>query len=233
LHTPPEIDDATTYSRISAAAIVALLLGFASLTAFIGPAFLIFPVAAAGIGLLALANINRSDGALTGAGLARRGIFLAIAFAVAAFVRTGIRDYLVQKQAGKAALQWVQLLADHRIDEARALLTSDGAAMLVPPSMSEPPQPQQERESVILERLRGDELSRAAAAASQRSIQETTSPSYDGPRTIVKCTLTLGDPSGDHRHATIQLSRYPAYERTASPWHIDHWSLESPEEPTK
>ncbi len=233
MHTPPEIDDATAYSRISAAAIIALLLGIASLTAFIGPAFLFFPVAAVGIGLLALASIHRSDGALTGAGLARRGMFLAVALAVAALVRTGVRDYLVQKQAGEAALQWVQLLADHHIEEAREWLTSDGANQLAPPTMGETAQPQQERESIIVERLRGDELTRAAAAASQRSIEETSSPAYDGARTIVKCTLTLGDPHGDHRHVTIQLSRYPAYERTASPWHIDHWNFESPEEPTK
>jgi hypothetical protein len=232
LHTPPEIDDAARYRRISAAAVCALLLGIASLMAFIGPAFFIFPVAAVGLALVALANIKASDGALTGAGLARRAIGLAVAFTVAALARDAVRDNLLETQAADAAQQWVQLLADHQIDDARALLSGDGAGSLAPPTTSESPPPAEQREALILERLRSDELTRAAAASKSLSVYSTSNPTFEGARTVVTCTLMIGSPEDkERRPVVIQLSRYPAYERTASPWHVDRWNLQPPEPP--
>jgi hypothetical protein len=201
-------------------------MGLASLTAFVGPAFFVFPVAAVGIGLLALARIRDSDGALTGAGLARRGMALAIAFTVAAVVRNDVRDRLLERQASEAARQWVELLSEGRIDDAREWLSSDGAGSLAPSQMSETPPPPGQRESIVLEKLRGDDLTHAASGKPV-SVDSSGEPTYEGPRIVVNSTLVIGDPAGDHRHALVQMSRYPAYERTVSPWHVDRWSLQS------
>lgn len=220
------VDD-DKYSQLAPLAVVALLLGVASLLALIGPLFFLVPAAAIGVALLALGKIRQSDGALSGAGLARVGLALATICLVAALVRGEVRDRMLKDQAGAAAQRWLELMTAGDVVDARALLTGDAAGSLVP--RSEPgteARPPEELERMARERLEQDPLVRDFADVDEPKIEvETLSePVFDGGRTIVGTTLFLADPSsGDHRHVQLQMSRNKFYEAEGEPWRVDRW----------
>jgi hypothetical protein len=227
LHKPPEIDDATTYRQVSAAAVWALLLGVASALAFVGPLFLFLPVAAIGLGLLALSKIQRSDGALTGARLAKLALFLAVAFTIASFVRDKLRDRMLEEQAAAVTQRWLQRLAEGDIEEARAMLSGEAANSLAPPpKMGQPAPSAADTQTLVIEKLRSDPLTKAVAEEKSFSILPGGDITYDGPRTIVHRTVAVGGASqGEQRRASVQLTRHHAYEASGLPWRIDRWTL--------
>lgn len=221
----PADDD--KYSQLAPLAVIALLLGIASLLALIGPLFFLVPAAAIGFALLALGKIRQSDGALSGTGLARVGMALATVCLVAALVRGEVRDRMLKEQAGAAAQRWLELMTAGEIVDARALLTGDAASSLVP--QREPgaePRPPEESERMARERLEQDPLVRDFAGVDepQIEVEAFSEPVFDGGRTIVGTTLFLADPaSGDHRHVQLQMSRNKYYEAEGEPWRVDRW----------
>ncbi len=220
------VDD-DKYSQLAPLAVIALLLGLASLLALIGPLFFLVPAAAIGVALLALGKIRQSDGALSGAGLARVGMALATICLVAALVRGEVRDRMLKEQAGATAQRWLELMTAGNTVDARALLTGDAASQLVPrPEPGAEPKPREELERIARERLEQDPLVRDFAGVDEPHIEvETLSePMFDGGRTIVGTTLFLADPaSGDHRHVQLQMSRNKFYEAEGEPWRVDRW----------
>jgi hypothetical protein len=220
------VDD-DKYSQLAPLAVIALLLGMASLLALIGPLFFLVPAAAIGIALLALGKISQSDGALSGAVLARVGMALATICLVAALVRGEVRDRMLKEQAGATAQRWLELMTAGNTVDARALLTGDAAGQLVPrPEPGAEPKPREELERMARERLEQDPLVRDFAGVDEPHIEvETLSePMFDGGRTIVGTTLFLADPaSGDHRHVQLQMSRNKFYEAEGEPWRVDQW----------
>jgi hypothetical protein len=220
------VDD-DKYSQLAPLAVIALLLGVASLLALIGPLFFLVPAAAIGVALLALGKIRHSDGALSGAGLARVGMALATICLVAALVRGEVRDRMLKEQAGATAQRWLELMTAGNTVDARALLTGDAASQLVPrPEPGAEPKPTEELERIARERLEQDPLVRDFAGVDKPKIEvETLSePMFDGGRTIVGTTLFLADPaSGDHRHVQLQMSRNKFYEAESEPWRVDRW----------
>jgi hypothetical protein len=225
LQTPEELEDAARYSQVSPAAVMALLLGLASPLALVGPLFFFIPLAAVGVALLALGKIRRSEAALTGTTLARLAIGLALLFTSAALVRSSVRDELLKRQAAETGRRWLGLLADGRIEEARSLLTGDGAGGLLPPrSMDQQPRPQEEQEELILEQLRSDALTRSLAGK-EVSPEGVAGLTFDGPKTIVGSAYLFGDPGADaRRRVQLQLVRLKFYEQEGEPWRIDRWS---------
>ena len=224
--------DVDKYSQLAPLAVIALVLGLASVLALIGPLFFLVPLAAIGLSLLALSKISRSDGALTGAGLARVGLALATISLIASLVRGEVRDRLLQEQAAAAAERWLQFMTEGDVANARALLTGDAAGGLVPrPEPGAPQRPTEELERIVTERLMQDPLVRDFADVDNPQIEvETISePVFDGPKTIVGTTFFLADPaSGEHRHVQLQMARNKYYEAEGEPWRVDRWEASAP-----
>jgi hypothetical protein len=220
------------YSQLAPLAVVALLLGAASLLALIGPLFFLIPVAAIGVALVALGKIGRSDGALSGSGMARAGLALGTIFLVAAFVRSEVRDRMFRDQAADFAVRWIRLMTDGDVAAARTLLTGDVARSLVPrPEPGTEPLPNEELERMVRERLERDPLVRdfVDVERPQVEIENVSDPVFEGVRTIVAAKLFLADPaSGEHRHVDLQLSRNKYYESEGEPWRIDRWESSLP-----
>lgn len=227
----PETEDDSRYSQVSSAAVVALLLGLASPLAFIGPLFYLLPAAAIGVALLAQSKIRRSGGALTGQTLARCAMALGLGCIAATLVRESVRDALLERQAVAAAQRWIGLLADGRMKEAAALLTSDGAGMLIPPpAMGQEPMAPEDAKELLVTNLRSQVLARALAGQTEPGVFESASaPVYDGPKTIVIVNLAVDDAAeGGHRHVQVQTVRAPFYESQGEPWRIDRWETGEP-----
>ena len=217
------------YQSLSALAVVALVLGAASALMFVAPLFVILPVAAIGVALLAFTQIRKSGGALAGAGLARVGLALAVAFTAAAMIRDAIRDSLLQRQAGQAALQWFELLADGQFVEAREMLSAQGAGSLVPRSGADgPPVSEEEMYAIILDRLRTDPVTKTLQgegdAGGKAFVEHLSPPVFEGVRTLVAGEFAVGVPGGSHRHVQLELARARAYEDAGRPWRIERWS---------
>jgi hypothetical protein len=226
LQTSPELEDDSRYSQVSPAAVIALLLGLASPLAFIGPLFYLVPAAAVGMALVALGKIGRSGGTLSGSTLARVAMGLALTCFVGSLVRDSVRDSLMQRQAAEVTQRWIGLLADGRMEEAAAMLSSDGAGMLVPrPEPGETPLPQEEMETLLHTNLASQTLARAVAGQKDPgAIEGTTPPVYDGVKAIVQVNLAVEDAeAGGHRHVQLQLVRAPYYEAQGEPWRVDRW----------
>lgn len=221
-----ESDDQARYSRISPAAVIALVLGLASPLAFVGPLFYLVPIAALGAAALAVGQIRRSGGTVTGQRLARLGMALGLACLAGALVRQSVRDSLLQQQASAVAIRWLNLLADGRLQEAAQLLSGDGSSMLLPPpEMGQEPLPPEQVKELLIANLRSQVLARAVAGQDDpATVDSADRPVFDGPRTIVAVQLTVDDAAeGGHRHARIQLVRARHYEGQGEPWRIDRW----------
>lgn len=220
------------YSQLAPLAIIALLLGMASALALIGPLFFLVPAAAVGFALLALGKISQSDGALSGAGLARCGLALATIFLVASFVRTGVRDKLLKEQAAEASKHFVELMTAGKISEIRSQLTGDAAGTLVPrPEPGAEPRPAEELERMAHENLQHDPLVRGFAGVEKPLIEvETVSdPVFEGARTLVAVKLFVADPDNrKHSHVDLQLARTKFYEAEGRPWRVNHWTADAP-----
>jgi hypothetical protein len=219
--------DVDKYSQLAPLAVIALVLGLASVLALIGPLFFLVPLAAIGVSLLALSKIRLSDGALTGAGLARVGLALGTICLVASLVRSEVRDRMLQEQAGAAGQRWLTYMTEGDVVNGRALLTGDAAGGLVPrPEPGAEPRPNEELNRIATERLKQDPLVRDFANVDRPQIElESLSEAvFDGGRTIVGAKFFLADPaSGEHRHVDMRLARNKYYESEGEPWRVDHW----------
>lgn len=218
--------DEEKYSQLAPLAVIAFLLGVASLLAFIGPLFYLLPIAAVGVALIALGKISRSEGTLSGARLAQLGIAIATICLVASLVRGGVRDRLLKDQASETSLRWLHLMATGDIDSARGLLSNEAASSLVPREPGGPQAPVEELERMARERLQLDPLVKDFANVKEPMIKVASvgDPVSDGGRTVVGVELLMGDPAtGSHRHVQLQLSRNKFYEAQGEPWRLDHW----------
>ena len=223
--------EAPEYQSLSGLAVLSLVLGLLSASALGSSLLLVIPAAAIGAGLLALGSIRASAGALTGAALARWGMALAVACVVAVLVRGSVRDALLQRQASGFAQQWLGLLAEERLDEARMLLSQQGASLVLPPQgPGVDPMPAEQAEAIAMTRLRTHPLTTLLAGepvpAVGFHVDSVSSPSFDGSRAALQAELTLHDKHDQsHRHLKLQLSRVRAHEPSGQPWRIDHWEL--------
>ncbi|WP_428306339.1 hypothetical protein [Lacipirellula sp.] len=219
------------YSQLAPLAVVAFLVGVASLLAFIGPLFYLVPIAAVGLALIALGKIQRSDGVLSGARLAQLAIAVATVCLVASLVRGGVRDRLLKQQASDTALRWLHSMAEGDVAAARALLSGEGASSLVSqPQPNAPRPPAEELERMARERLELDPLVKDYANVKEPliKIESVSEPISDGGRTVVGVNWVIGDPAtGSHRHVEVRLSRNKAFEAEGEPWRVDHWTADS------
>ena len=159
--------DLPEYQSVSPLAVLALLLGLASVLAFTAPLLSAIPVAAVGLALAAMASIKKSAGRLTGERLARWGLALALICGVAARAHHPVRDALLDRQAQDAIEQWVGLLANGRLEDSLERITPRRLTGLHP--RTEPgqaPLPQAELHEHALDQLSKDPLVRRLKASS-------------------------------------------------------------------
>jgi hypothetical protein len=110
--------DIVGYSAISPAAIVALLLGVASIFAVGNLLLLIIPALAVVAAGMALLQIARSEGGVSGRWAAIAGLSLALLFASTAVARSITRAWHLRNEARTFANQWLQLVRQGRLEQA-------------------------------------------------------------------------------------------------------------------
>ncbi len=219
------------YQSLSPLAALALLLGLLSPAALIAPLLLIVPAAAFGAGALALAKIRNSDGALSGAALARWGIALSLACAVAAVVRVPVRDALLRRQMASAASQWFTLLAEQRIEDSIKLLGGSATQSLgpPPPAPGADPPSAEETHATVLDNMRKDKLAQLLSELDTplRIVAEPVpgeSPTFDGGRTFLLSHFTVRAPEGDASlRVEVRMARSEFYEADGRPWRVESW----------
>lgn len=115
-------DDALPqYRSVSWAAIMAVILGFASILAVFNPLLVAVAVAATGLSLFALWQIAARPEVLSGRGLALTALFVSVFFMVFAPTRLGIRSRLVQRRGQELADAFLNLLKEGKAYEAHQL----------------------------------------------------------------------------------------------------------------
>src|SRR4051794_32619061 len=115
------------YVAINIPAIVALVLGLASVVALLTPVLLVVPLAAVITAYAALSQIRASNGTQTGRGFAILGIVLALAIGTIVLVRTVVERFQskADRQAIAARIEEVgRLVRAEEYDKAYALFSN-------------------------------------------------------------------------------------------------------------
>ena len=95
------------YVAVNVAAVVSLLIGFASMLAIMADELVVIPLAAIITAVIALRQINDSNGTQTGAGIATAGLFLAVS--ITSYVAAAqTLDYVTHAPDRKAIQQLCQ-----------------------------------------------------------------------------------------------------------------------------
>ena len=98
------------YRAISARAVTSVVLGLASVFCFTSLSFLLLVLVAVLFGWSALVAIRRYPEVLTGAGLARTGMALALLFGITASTRQLLEWWVLKREAGSFAAMYVDHL---------------------------------------------------------------------------------------------------------------------------
>ncbi len=134
LSTPAIDNEFAHYRAISPMAIVSMLLGGASVLAFVNLWFLLIAAAAILTGVLSIRKIRRLNDIFTGEGYARAGIALAVIFGIAAFTVTFTLDMVLKREVRKFADQYAEVLKNRTVEDLVYLQTSEGARQGKTPS---------------------------------------------------------------------------------------------------
>ena len=106
------------YRAISARAVVSVILGLASVFCFTSLWFLLLAAISVGFGWAALRAIKRVPDILTGSGLAKTGIGLALVFGLTALTRSVVEDVMLTYDAGRFSKGYVEILKSEPIAKA-------------------------------------------------------------------------------------------------------------------
>jgi hypothetical protein len=116
------------YVAVNVTSVVAVLFGLASLLAIASPVLLIFPIVGVALSIVALRQVNNSNGTQTGKGLAVLGLILSAAITTVIFSYQGWQIY--RRQADQKAIadlivKYGDCLNQHKFAEAYDLFDSD------------------------------------------------------------------------------------------------------------
>jgi len=131
----PIENEISAYRAISRAAIVSVVLGLASVLAFVHPSFAALGVLAILAGAAAKRSIARVPDVLTGRPMADAGIGLALFFTLSALTMMAVQDWIVVREATKFARAYAETLRDGSVE--------DGMFLQIPPSAREGKTPKQ------------------------------------------------------------------------------------------
>lgn len=119
------IDDADqSYRSLSVLAVVAFVLGLASVFVLAADLLLIVPLMAIAVSLLALSRIAANSEVLTGRPLARTGLAIAVVCSVAWLVKGQMQQQLLAQQASPVAVAFIEHVLAEDFEQAY-LLTLD------------------------------------------------------------------------------------------------------------
>ncbi len=228
LHSADELGQ---YRSLSTLAVAALVLGFCSPLAFVGPLLMAIPLITIAVAWLALARIRASENTLTGRPLALAAVVLAVVFAVAPLTHAYVRDKLSTRLAGDAAQRWLSLVSADRIDEALEVMTPEALMKLQPPppSRDAPPLPFEREKAVEL--LRNDPLVHALEPAREGNVvrfQHSDEKFFWTDRTPqVGCMFQAHGAQADAVEGSVVLSRRLSPQGGVA-WLVDSWSLLQP-----
>ncbi|HTW94874.1 MAG TPA: DUF4190 domain-containing protein [Tepidisphaeraceae bacterium] len=107
------------YVAVSIAAVVALLLGVGSLLSFISSALLAIPIAGLVVSIIAFLNIRRSNGTLTGRGLAAIGLVLSIGIGTLTgglLIKGLLDEHEASQEINQVAVEFGRHLKNHEYD---------------------------------------------------------------------------------------------------------------------
>ncbi len=119
------------YHSLSIAAIVGLLLGLASVLAFVHYLLLLVPVLAIVVCGYALLEIRRYEPHVTGRKAAMIGICLAVALGTGAIVKTTSHRLAIEHEAARVGTSWIELVRSGQLEKAHQL-TLDSYERLAP-----------------------------------------------------------------------------------------------------
>ena len=109
------------YRALSRAAVLALLLGFASALVLVSPLLVMVPLAAVFTAVVALRSIAAGNGQLAGRGIATAGLCLAVLLTGWGLARHFSRQATVADQAIRLADGWLGLVRDGQLAAAHQL----------------------------------------------------------------------------------------------------------------
>lgn len=118
---PAAADRQEGYRALCPLAVVALLAGLAAWLALLHPALWIVPGVGALLAALALRQIRRSEGELSGRWIALAGLSLSLVFGAAAPTRLLSDQWWLAREAEQAADQWFALLREGHPERAYQL----------------------------------------------------------------------------------------------------------------
>jgi hypothetical protein len=116
----------TEYVAVNVAAVLSLLIGLASVLAFMSVILLVIPLAGLVVAAMSLRQINDSNGTQTGRGLALGGLFLSTAilfFMLTAQVTTSVQARAESGNIENICQQFGQLIHDKKYDQAYDLFS--------------------------------------------------------------------------------------------------------------
>ncbi len=221
-------DELGQYRSLSTLALAAFVLGLLSPLVFVSALLVVVPLAAVATAWLALRKISSSLGGLSGAGLARCGLALAIFFSAAAATRVSFRNELFRRQADATAQQWLSLVSSGRTEEAASWMTNAALARLGPsPIPGQMPPPIDHNLAAV--QLRQDPLIRLLV---QQQVDLTfvrhravTASNSGGER--VQCTYKVTNAQAEPSLLTIAVRRFKDVGR-GPVWLVEKWSAELP-----
>ena len=107
-----------SYRAVSLLAVLAFLLGLASIAAYLSPFAWFLPFVAVVVGLVALRRIRLRSDVLVGAKLATAGIVLSLLFLSSAIANHFMVRSLLEREAKDYVQQWFQMLHDGDLNRA-------------------------------------------------------------------------------------------------------------------
>lgn len=112
------LDEDSNYRTPCVLAIVSLILGIVAPVALFAPLLLVIAIAGGLLALMAIRQINSSDGTLIGRTAASIGLALSVAAIAAVIARSTLTDKLLSRQAQAAAVEWFSLLQSGDVQRA-------------------------------------------------------------------------------------------------------------------
>ena len=211
------------YRSISWSAVIAAILGLASVIVLVSPA--LCPVAIAGVivAVLALNRIAAAEGQLIGRPAALTGLCLATLFLGWGFSGYFTRQWAVEENARRMADAWVQLVTAGKLREALQFRQSPAARIASPDALAEQYEKNQEAKNELAQ-FASEPLIKELAAQkelAQVRFEEVTRARRSGLTDHVTLKYTYERPAGQGRlRFWIQLSRQTDENTRRPEWQI-------------
>ena len=134
-----ELDPATEYRSLSVLAIISLIFGLAAPLCFVGPLLMAIPLFGIAVAILALRQIDASEGVLAGRWAAVLGLALCVGSITSAITHDFVGKRIRAAQAAKFGEDWLKLIAAGRAAEAFRLTVDAMQPSTAPTEPGAPP----------------------------------------------------------------------------------------------